>query len=529
MEFNSVIFILFFIVVLIGYFIMPKKFKWVFLLFSSYFFYLYASVKFLAFILITTITSYYVAIYIGEKNKIEIELSNKKEIDISERKKQKKLLKQKKKRALILLLILNFGILLFLKYFNFFSDNLNTVLESFSVASRVPTFNLILPLGISFYTFQTMSYVIDVYWGKVEAERNLGKVALFVSFFPQIIEGPIGRFKDLAPQLFEERKCNIHDLKFGLQLMLWGFFKKMVIADRVAVVADYVFENYLNISGFGTFIGIFLYAIQDYTDFSGAIDIARGCAKTMGIDMAENFRRPYFSKTIPEFWRRWHMSLGAWMKDYVFYPFSLTKSMRSLGKFAKKKWGKFLGRTLPVAIGNILVFFLVGVWHGASWNYIIWGLFYGLLIAVSALLKPLFTAIIDKLHINAKSKAFMLFQILRTFWITCIGCIIFRASDLVSAWQMILKSFHAFSFSPTQASELLSFGLNKNNYILLIVALLILFVIDIMQEKMCIREWLENKPLILRWSLCIGLFMFVVIFGIYGPGYNQSQFVYMQF
>ena len=243
-----------------------------------------------------------------------------------------------------------------------------------------------------------MSYVIDVYWGKVNAERNLGKVALFVSFFPQIIEGPIGRFKDLAPQLYKPNANSEKNIVYGVQLMMWGYFKKMVIADRVAVVADFVFGNYLSISGVGTIIGIFLYAIQDYTDFSGCIDIARGCAQAMGIEMAENFKRPYFSRTIPEFWRRWHMSLGAWMKDYVFYPFSLTKVMRKLGKATKKRFGKYLGRTLPVAIGNILVFFLVGVWHGANWNYIVWGLFYGVLIAIASLMKPIFDWLNTKLE-----------------------------------------------------------------------------------------------------------------------------------
>lgn len=216
---------------------------------------------------------------------------------------QKEQLKKKRKQILILVLVLNFGILVFLKYFNFFAANLNALFEALSFSGRTPTLNLILPLGISFYTFQTMSYIIDVYWGKVEAEKNLAKVALFVSFFPQILEGPIGRYNDLAPQLYAQRSFSSTNIRNGIQLMLWGYFKKMVIADRVAVVADFVFSHYMDISGVGTMIGVFLYAIQDYTDFSGCIDIARGCARAMGIEMAENFRRPYFSRTIPEFWR----------------------------------------------------------------------------------------------------------------------------------------------------------------------------------------------------------------------------------
>ena len=529
MAFNTMAFLLFFIVVLILYYVVPRKFRWVFLLLSSYFFYLYASVKFAFFIILTTITSYLVALYISKTHKEETAIGANKEVEVSLRKAQKKVVKRKRKTALVTLLVLNFGILVFLKYFNFFSANLNAVFESLSYTGKIPSLNLILPLGISFYTFQTMSYVIDVYCGKVEAERNIGKVALFVSFFPQIIEGPIGRFKDLAPQLYSTEKGNPRDIVMGIQLMMWGYFKKMVIADRVAIIADYVFGHYLNVSGLGVAFGVFMYAIQDYTDFSGCIDIARGCAKAMGIDMAENFRRPYFSKTIPEFWRRWHMSLGAWMKDYVFYPVSLTKGMRNLSKFTKKRFGKFLSRTLPVAIGNILVFFLVGVWHGASWNYIVWGLFYGFLIAIGSLMKPIFTWMTDKLHIKTESKLFILFQIARTFWITCIGCIIFRADGLQAAWEVFTKSFQMFHVPPGFLTEMLTFGLNKMNYIALLVSLLILFIADVMQEKMVVREWLERRNFIIRIAIYVIGFAMIFALGVYGPGVTPNQFVYMQF
>lgn len=521
MAFNTLTFIIFFGVVVIGSFIVPAKWKWIFLLAASYFFYFYASAKFAIFIILTTITSYFAAIYIGKQYELE------KNENVT--KDDKKKFKSNRKRMLILLLLLNFGILLFLKYFNFFSANLNLLLNSLSFGGNIPKLNLILPLGISFYTFQTMSYVIDVYWGKVKPEKNIAKVALFVSFFPQILQGPIGRFKELAPQLYAPKKASYEDLKFGLQLMMWGYFKKMIIADRAAVIANYVFENYLNVSGVGVVFGVFMYAIQDYTDFSGCIDIARGCAQTMGITMAENFRRPYFSKTVSEFWRRWHMSLGAWMKDYVFFPFSLTKGVSKLSKFAKKKFGKHIGRTLPIALGNLLVFFLVGVWHGANWNYIIWGIFYGLLIAISGLMKPVFIKMNKFFHINVESKAFQLFQILRTFWITCVGCIIFRATTLPHAWDIFIKTFHFYEFPPILKKELLSMGLRRMDFIVLLCGLVILFIIDILQERGSVRERIANRALVIRWSLYIIAFIIILLFGMYGPGYDQNQFVYMQF
>ena len=488
MAFNTLTFLLFFVVILILYYIVPLKYRWIFLLLSSYFFYLYASVKFALFIIITTISSYIGAIMI---DKTHVEERKIKDMDLTaaEKKIEKEKIKKNRKFILISLLVLN----------------------------------------LSFYTFQTMSYVIDVYWGKVNAERNLGKVALFVSFFPQIIEGPIGRFKDLAPQLYKPNANSEKNIVYGVQLMMWGYFKKMVIADRVAVVADFVFGNYLSISGVGTIIGIFLYAIQDYTDFSGCIDIARGCAQAMGIEMAENFKRPYFSRTIPEFWRRWHMSLGAWMKDYVFYPFSLTKVMRKLGKATKKRFGKYLGRTLPVAIGNILVFFLVGVWHGANWNYIVWGLFYGVLIAIASLMKPIFDWLNTKLKIKTNSKLFIGFQILRTFWITCIGCIIFRAENLHAAWDIFLKSFQIIDFPLNIKAELLTFGLNKANYIVLLASLIILFIIDVFQEKMLIRDWFNKRNLVFKFFIYFIAFEAIIALGMYGPGMSSNQFVYMQF
>lgn len=521
MAFNTLTFVLFFAIVVIGSFLVPAKWKWVFLLAASYFFYFYASAKFAIFIILTTITSYLAALYIGKQHEQEKAEGITKE--------NKNVLKKKRKRMLIFLLVFNFGILLFLKYFNFFSENINYLLDSLSFGGQIPHLNLILPLGISFYTFQTMSYVIDVYWGKVKPERNLAKVALFVSFFPQILQGPIGRFKDLAPQLYAPKKASYEDLKYGLQLMMWGYFKKMIIADRAAVIANYVFDNYFNVSGMGVVFGVFIYAIQDYTDFSGCIDIARGCAQTMGITMAENFRRPYFSKTVSEFWRRWHMSLGAWMKDYVFFPFSLTKGVSKLSKFAKKKYGKHIGRTLPIALGNLLVFFLVGVWHGANWNYIIWGIFYGLLIAISGMMKPVFTWMNKTLHINTKSKAFQLFQILRTFWITCVGCIIFRATTLSGAWNIFIKTFRFYELPPLIKDEVLAMGLRNLDIVVLLCGLVVLLIIDIMQERGSVRERVSRKPIYIRWTLYIVAFIIILLLGMYGPGYDQNQFVYMQF
>lgn len=528
MAFNTIGFVAYFVFVIVGYAICPRRYRWVFLLGVSYFFYLYAGIQFLAYILTTTLSTWFAAIAISKLHLQEKNLKKNDETDVRAIKAQKEELKKKRKHILVFVLVLNFGILVFLKYFDFLSGNLNTLLGVLSFTARTPILDLVLPLGISFYTFQTMSYIIDVYWNKVEAEKNLGKVALFVSFFPQMIEGPIGRYGDLAPQLYGQREISSDNIRKGVQLMMWGFFKKMVIADRVAVAADFVFLNHTGISGAGTFIGVFLYAIQDYADFSGCIDIARGCAKTMGIEMAENFKRPYFSRTVPEFWRRWHMSLGAWMKDYVFYPFSLTKRVRALGENAKNRFGKHIGRTLPIALGNILVFLLIGLWHGAKWNYIVWGLFYGVLIAASGLMKPLFDWLSEFLRIPLKSQWFQLFQVARTFAITCVAGVIFR-SDSLSAVGEIMCNCLRFSFPQNLGTELLGFGLSKMNWYVLVASISILFAVELMQERFEVGKWFDQRNFVFRWcTYGVGATMIFVL-GMYGSGVDVNSFVYMQF
>ena len=223
------------------------------------------------------------------------------------------------------------------------------------------------------------------------------------------------------------------------------------------------------------------------------------------------------------------MSLGSWMKDYVFYPFSLTQGVRKIGKFAKKHFGKHMGRTLPIALGNLLVFFLVGVWHGAQWNYIVWGIFYGLLIGISGLMKPVWSYLNQKLHIPVQSHGFQLFQILRTFWITCVGCIIFRAATFADGWHIFLKCFHFYEFPIGIKKELVSFGLNGKNYVVLLVGFIVLLIVDILQEKKSVRECIEKRSVWVRWGVYIVAFLIVLLFGMYGPGYDQTQFVYMQF
>ena len=296
-------------------------------------------------------------------------------ISREEKKDFKKNIVRKKKKIVLAMVLIAFGMLGIMKYTNFMLGNIDAVLRLFGSGKQIGVLNLTLPLGISFYTFQSISYVVDVYRGKHKAQGNFFKHALFVSFFPQLLQGPIGRYERLGSQLYEGHSYNLKELQFGVQRILWGFFKKMVLADRVNAAVLLIFHNYWNYGGWYNVLGVLLYSIQLYADFSGGIDIVIGIAQMFGITMDENFRQPYFSRSISEFWRRWHITLGTWMKDYIFYPFSLSKSMAKFGKWSKKKFGNNVGKLLPVGLADILVFFVVGVWHGAAWKYIMYGIY----------------------------------------------------------------------------------------------------------------------------------------------------------
>lgn len=364
MSFVSTAFVLFFFGVALVFYLIPQKYKWIVLLITSYLFYASSNIKALLFIASSTVVSYFIArriTFLTNKAKTETKnITNK-----DEKRLFKAQVKTKKKLYVAAGLIFCFGILAILKYTNFCIKNIN-LLISFFGGGEFNTVNFILPLGLSFYTFQIASYIFDVYYGKYDAENNFFHYALFVSYFPSILQGPISRYNDMKIQFFEtQHSFNLKNFQFALQRILWGYLKKLVIADRAKIIVDYVFENHTNLPFYITFMGLVFYSIELYADFSGGMDVVIGVSDIFGIKLKENFRQPFFSKSISDFWRRWHITLGTWMRDYIFYPFSLSKTANNLAKLISNK-NKFLGKVIPVCIGNILVFLVVGVWHGAE-------------------------------------------------------------------------------------------------------------------------------------------------------------------
>lgn len=437
MIFNSLEFLIFLPIVLLLYFLLPKKFRWAALLAASMFFYLYWSVKLIFLILFTTVVSYLSAIAI-EKNEGRRAL---------------------RRFFLIITLIACFGVLFFFKYYNFVADSAASIASLFGPKMRGKHLDLILPVGISFYTFQTLSFVIDVYRGKVRAERHFGYYALYVTFFPQLVAGPIERPENLLPQLRSENSFSWDRFKSGLRKMLVGFFKKIVVADLIAVYVDNVYNSPNEARGVGILIATVMFAFQIYCDFSGYTDIAIGCAEIMGIRLMKNFDHPYSATSIKDFWNRWHISLSSWFRDYLYFPLGGSRC------------------SLPRHLFNLTVVFLVsGLWHGAAWTFVIWGGLHAFYQVVGVLLKKPKSKLYRRLHIDESSKWVLWGKRAVTFILVDFAWIFFRANSISDAGLLISKLFVDWELSASYFTEALS-GMELGAIGILTTALAVIYMV----------------------------------------------------
>ncbi len=535
MAFTSFRFIFFVAIVVFAYYIVPKKFQWFILLIASYGFYLSGGIDHIAYVLFTTLFTY-IAGRVMQKMRDKQQEKIKAMGDEVTKEEKRELKKQVNKRVhtvQIITVLVNLGVLAYVKYLNFFLGVANSVFDIFKWDVSVPLVNVISILGLSYYTFNSIGYLIDVGRGKHAAEKHIGKFALFVSFFPSIVQGPLFRYCDVGYQLQQEHKFEYNNLKHGAMLILWGFFKKLVIADRVAAIARHVFAPGFEYSnGSQIFFGVLAYSFQIYCDFSGGTDITRGVAQMLGIDLPVNFERPFFATSMADFWRRWHMSLGAWMREFVFYPVMLAKPVTALSKKFRHKYGAYAAKMVPSVAAPFVVFFLIGIWHGLTWQYIANGLYNATLISGSVALVPVYDWLIKKLKVNTETFSFRLFQILRTFCLLCISRIIVKAPSLTEAFRMIKTMFTSIDldFITGANKEIFTYGVTGKEMVVVAIAVLVLFVIGILQERgVKIRETLDKQSFIFRWALVIALIVFVAVFGIYGPGYDASQFIYGKF
>lgn len=540
MAYTSMKFFLFIAVVMLLYFRFPwKQHKWVILLAASYFFYLLASYRLVVYMLFTTASTFWGALRIEQisHQTKQVISQHKSDWDREKKKAFKNQANQHKRGILSLILVVNFGILVFLKYYNLFAGSLNNLLGGFGISFSAPVLNLLLPLGISFYTFQSMGYLIDVYWGKVSAQRNIAKFALFVSFFPQIVQGPISMYDQLAHQLYEPHAFDFTRFKYAAELMLWGAFKKLVVADRAVIALNAATGDYGNWNGTTLAFVILLYAVQIYADFSGGIDISRGVAQIFGIDMTDNFRQPYFACSVSEFWHRWHITLGAWFRKYLFYPLAVSKSFLCIGKkirasrFGMTKAGQHVAKVLPTSFASFVVFMLVGVWHGANWKYMGFGIWFGGTMMLSALLTPVFDILRVKLKIPANCFGFRIFQMLRTFFLVLVGYVFDVAPNMtqsLSTFRRLLTD-HSISVAWHQIKQM---QLEIRHYKIILFGVIVMLLVDIYHEchgNNTIRKSLDAKPFPIRYILILGCLLFTLLYGVWGPSFGASAFVYMQF
>ncbi len=509
MSFTSYWFLLAVALVFFLYYAVPKICQWPLLLVVSYVFYATAGVTCLVYISITTLTTYVTALVVGNmsKRKNEYISSHKEQLSREEKKAYKNRVKRKQKLLLGVTIAVNIGLLAILKY---------------------GSFDIIIPLGISFYTFQSVGYMIDVYNEKFEPQTNYGKFALFVGFFPQLSQGPISRYQDLSKTLFEKHYYDGNVVAFGLQRMLWGYFKKLVIADRVAIGLKYILDAGEACGGAYFFVAMVFYAIQLYGDFTGGIDITIGIAEVFGIRLKENFLRPYFSKSIKEYWNRWHISMGSWFTDYVFYPVSVSKGMLNISKWSRKCFGDKIGKRVPVYLSAIIVWSLTGIWHGAGLNFLVWGLANCVVILISQECIPLYRRFHKKFSVEGKMW-YKVLCIVRTIFLMSALRMFDCYSDVTVTLKQFTSLFTTWNINILWDGSLQALGLTVTDYVIIIVGVMVMFMVSLLQRKEAVRVRIRRLPYVARVVLWLGLFVVVLLMGAYGQGYYASEFIYNRF
>ncbi len=529
MQFTSVSFLLFAALTVLLYFTAFRRAQWCLLLVASYVFYFFAGAEYLVFIVYTTLISYLTAIWMQRRADREDAYVEARRDAMEKAERKIFRAREKKKRFWILLggLCLGFGLLAVLKYTAFVLSGVNSLLGLLD-AGRISIPTLLLPMGISFYTFQSMGYLIDVYRKKARAERNIAKFALFVSFFPQLIQGPISRFESLSEQLLARHSFDGFQFRAGLARVAWGFFKKLVVADTAMAAVKELSGTSGAYTGVYVVLLILLYSAQIYGDFTGGIDITVGLSQMMGIRLAENFNRPFSSKSTKEYWNRWHITMGSWFTDYVFYPLSVSRSMQNLSKWSRAKLGEKVGKRIPVYLATVITWFLTGLWHGAGWNFIVWGLLNCLVILVSQELQPLYNRFHKAFPRLVKTKAYGAWQATRTFLLMGLIRSLDCYRDVPRTFRLWGSILTDFNWGTLFCGGLTSFGLEMADWAVILVGVVIIFAVSQMGKDRPVRERLAERPVLL--CLCLSaLTVVILLFGAYGVEYDASQFIYNQF
>lgn len=528
-SFFSLTFLFVFLpVCLIVYAAVPKAAKKYILLLASLVFFWLVSGVLIIYLILTVIS-----VFLFGKWLDNIQTKMRSELAKTEKEKRKALKQQyvKKQRAVLLFaVILHIGLLLALKYSGFFAENFNSLLWILNTPLKIPVPKLMMPIGISFFTLQAVSYITDVYHGLIKADRSILRIALFMSFFPQIVEGPICRYSQTADQLWNAEQIKYKNLTYGLQRILYGMMKKIVIADRLDPMIKAIFDEPNTYHGGIIFLGAVFYTVQLYMDFSGSMDAVMGIAEIFGVKMPENFQRPFFSKSVSEFWKRWHITLGTWFKDYIFYPVTSTKKMKNLTSSARKKLGNHYGPLVAGGIALFCVWLCNGLWHGSDWNYIFFGLYHFVMILAGNMIAPLSGKFFKKVGLDPNKTVYRVFQMIRTALFVVVGELFFRAKGLDVGFGLFGRIVTDYSFDGLNNELLKKLTIDVQDFIIIGITLLIVFAVSLLNEKgVCIRDVIAKKNIALRWCIFYALIMFIVIFGAYGFGYIPVDPMYANF
>lgn len=511
MGITSFSFLCFFTVIFILYYLIPKKIQWGFLLICSIVYYLLSGSGMLILYPAASVS----ACYLGTRLLASVPAED----------------TFKRRGVLLVTILVNIGILVVLKYVNFGIYTIDGIAKIFGGSEElIKSVDFLIPLGVSFYTFSLLGYVADVYYGIARPQNNYLKLMLYGMYFPVIISGPILKYREHGEQFFAPHAFDYRAVTRGFQRMAWGFFKKLVIAERIGVLVDTVYGGYADYPGAFIWAATICYAFQLYTDFSGCMDIVLGMSESLGILLPENFNTPFFAESISEYWRRWHITLGVWMKEYVFYPLLRTDLFTRLNRRWRERFGKKRGKQYATFAAMFLLWLTVGIWHGGDWKFVIGsGLLHWFYIVMEELLMPPCSRIMERLHINAGAKAVKALRVARTFLLVCIGDLFFRAASTGDALAMLKGAVSVWNPDVLWNGALLGLGLDGIECAIAAAALLLLLAVSILQRKGSVRDRIAKLPMPVRWGVWYALLFGVILFGCYGPGYSAGEFIYQGF
>ena len=511
--------------VLIIYQLAPRKVRWGVLLAASYVLYISFS-KYLVLLLFATSAFTW---WIGKRmDALSKECIDKQAgcADRKEKKAVKEDFQKKRVRVLRLGVLVLLGILFYVNYYNFVAQNANILLGKLGAA--LPMAKVMFPMGISFYTLEAVGYMADVYWERYKAEQHLGKMCLFLSFFPQIMEGPIARYPDTSDDLFRGDPIKMENLNEGFLRIIWGLFKKMVVSDRLSYLTTFMYPNYDQYHGSFVILMAVSYTVQLYMEFSGSIDIVIGCGKLFGVTIPENFNQPFSAQSAAEFWRRWHMSLGNWFKNYVFYPITVSPFVKNWNRNARKKYGKYWAMVGTSAMALFPVWVATGVWHGAGWKYLFYGMYYFVILLLGVALEPYKEWRNKKLGIDPNASWFKTLRILKTWIIIFTGELFFNAVNLKAGFYMFFSMFRSFHISALWKyfPDAITFG----DVCAIIAGSIVVWIVGFMKEHgVDVRGKILGASTPVKWSVYYLIIFTILLFGAYGTGYQPVDLIYAGF